>query len=377
MKKILKYCFNTTIWQPQRLEWLNLISALPSDERERISRYMFKSDLKQTLIGQILIRYCLKNLINIEWNHLNIDRTSKGRPYLKLKETLNSAKLTNIDSQVDFNVSHAGDFCIIAAGIYSLPPTNVSNSSKKNSNSDDSTTDEFFKIGTDVMRIDVTQMRVNNPNDDDETLFQKELQKHERVINSKFSSLEKGYIYNRPNPVERLTAFYRLWCIKESYVKALGEGVAFDLRRVECVINSELFIDLNSRKYLIANDSQLFIDSKPVKNCKFYEQYYMNSFATNEKSHLHIMTVCVIEKTPEKEKVKDKKNSAQNFANSTLLTTTGEIKTEMDEFVQINLSELMSSLLPLEKVDFEDPFKCEKYEENWIKFTQKAEKPFI
>jgi 4'-phosphopantetheinyl transferase len=374
MKKILKYCFNTTIWTPTRLEWLHLISALPSDERERISRYMFKSDLKQTLIGQILIRYCLKNLINIEWNHLILDRSPKGRPYLKLKETLNAAKLTNLDNQIDFNVSHAGDFCIIAAGIYTISTSNGSTSSKKNS--DDSSADESFKIGTDVMKIDVTQIRANNPNDDDETLFQKELEKHERVINSKFSSLEKGYIYNRPNPVEKLTAFYRLWCLKESYVKALGEGIAFDLRRVECVINSELFIDLNSRKYLIANDSQLYIDSKPVKNCKFYEQYYINSFATNEKSHLHIMTVCVIEKT-EKEKLKDKKVSSQSLTNTSLLTTVGEIKTEMDEFIQISLSELLSSLVPLEKVDFDDAHKCEKYEENWIKFTQKAEKPFI
>ena len=217
MKKILKYCFNTSIWAPTRLEWLNLMSALPTDERERITRYMFKSDLKQTLIGQILIRYCLKNLINVEWNQLVIDRTAKGRPYLKLKETLSGAKISNFDYQVDFNVSHAGDFCIIAAGIYHISSTSGS-TSKKN---EDSSNEDNFKIGTDVMKIDITQIRASNPNDDDEVLFQKELEKHERVINSKFSNLEKGYIYNRPNTIERLTAFYRLWCLKESYVKGI------------------------------------------------------------------------------------------------------------------------------------------------------------
>ena len=374
MKKILKYCFNTSIWTPTRLEWYNLLSALPNDERERISRFMFKSDLKQTLIGQILIRYCLKHLINIEWNHLSLDRNAKGRPFLKLKETLSSAKMSNFDHLIDFNVSHAGDFCIIAAGVHSVPTSSSSNgssSSKKAGETQESTPDENFKIGTDVMKIDITQTRASYPHDDDETLFKKELIKHDRVINSKFSTLEKNYIYNRPNPVERLTAFYRLWCLKESYVKALGEGIGFDLRRVECVIHSELFIDLSSRKYLIVNDSQLFIDSKPVKNCKFYEQYYMNTFSSAEKSHLHIMTMCVIEKS-EKEKTKEKK-VASNGATS----GNSEIRLEMDEFVQLTLNDLIGALVPLEKVDFDDVIKCEHFEEHWVKFNQKAEKPFL
>ena len=106
MKKIFKYCFNTTVWIPSRSEWINLMSCLPNSERENITRYVYKNDSKQTLIGQILIRYCLKSLLNVDSNHLVIDRNSKGRPYLKLKETLNQAKLpaNNIDHHIDFNV---------------------------------------------------------------------------------------------------------------------------------------------------------------------------------------------------------------------------------------------------------------------------------
>jgi phosphopantetheinyl transferase (holo-ACP synthase) len=271
-------------------------------------------------------------------------------------------------------LSHAGDFCIIAGGFVCEPGNSACES-------------ESLKIGTDVMKIDIAQSRVNNPLDDEETLFEKELGKHERIINSKFSSLEKAYIYNRPNPVEKLTAFYRLWCLKESYVKCLGDGMSFDLRRVECVINSELFIDLNLRKYLIALDTQLFIDSKLVKNCKFYEQYYMNNFQTQEKSHLHIMTVCVIEKAEKMsnaEKLKDRLKlggSSSSSSISSIATSSSSSNSSSGsgfemEFVQVTIQDLLANLVPLEKIDFEDAQKCQPFEEEWTKFCQKADKPF-
>ena len=89
------------------------------------------------------------------------------------------------------------------------------------------------------------------------------------------------------------------------------------------------------------------------------------------------MTMCVLEKTPtEKEKLKDRKMSSISVA-SNISVMSNEIKTEMDEFVQITLNELLGALVPLEKgLDFDDVNKCDNYEEHWIKFTQKAEKPF-
>lgn len=120
MKKIFKYCFNTSTWKPGRLEWVNLLASIPKEERDRVTSFMFKRDSKQTLMGQILIRYCLKNLLNIDWHSIILDRNTKGRPYLKLKETLALSKLNNLDHTVDFNVSHAGDYTILAAGMFPI-----------------------------------------------------------------------------------------------------------------------------------------------------------------------------------------------------------------------------------------------------------------
>ena len=158
--------------------------------------------------------------------------------------------------------------------------------------------------------------------------------------------------------------------MKESYVKALGEGIGFDLKRVECMANSELFIDLNSKKYLVVNDSQLFIDSKLIKNCKFYEQYYMNNLVnsdSNKKFHLHIMTVCIIEK----EKSKESKSSSSS--NSSSSNASNDTKNEMNEFVEVELKDLLATLIPLENVEDDN---SEKFEDYWLRFNQKAESPF-
>ena len=143
MKRILKYCFNTSAWNPTKSEYMFLLSTISRDERDRVSRYVFKRDAKQTLLGQVLIRYCLKLLLNTDTNNVCIARNPKERPYLKVKETLAQAKLASIDCLIDFNVSHNGDYTIVCAGSRSC-------SWKK--------LDEFegaFRIGTDVMKIDV------------------------------------------------------------------------------------------------------------------------------------------------------------------------------------------------------------------------------
>ena len=73
-----------------------------------------------------------------------------------------------------------------------------------------------------------------------------ELQRHERVIAGKFSAAEQAFIHGKPSPVERLSAFYRLWALKESYVKALGDGLGFDLKRIEVRARFFIYFDLHS-----------------------------------------------------------------------------------------------------------------------------------
>lgn len=347
MKKILKFCFNTSTWNPTKVEWIHLFSSIAKEERDRVVRFVFKRDSKQTLMGQILIRYCLKTMLNIETNNVCLGRNSKERPYLKVKETLQLSKMNNFEYLVDFNVSHNGDYTIICAGMISCQLKKL---------------DELegcFRIGTDVMKIDIRNRQQTNDLDE-AVLFEQELSKHERVINSEFSESEKTFIYSKRNPVEKLSAFYRLWCLKESYVKALGEGIGFDIKRVETIPNSELFIDLLRKKHLVVDDTKLMVDSKIVKNCKFYEQYFTTKSTTTTTSgrvQLHVMTICVIEKD---NKIKTSSNEL--------------LKTESDEFVEVNLTDIMTCLVPIDKLDDNN---TKEFEDCWVKFAEKAESPFI
>lgn len=413
MKKLLKLCFNTSVWKPTRQEWLQILTAIPKEERERIDKYMFKRDAKQTLIGHLLIRFCLKTLLNVEWNHIILSRTSNGRPYVKLKETFQSqlAATSNqkpskenmsqlLDCLVDFNVSHSGDYAIIGAGIISPAPSSHSTSSSKQ---------DLFRIGVDVMKVDVDRTKYQNQPPapgappaastsggaiDETTIYQRELASHARVMNTKFSEIEKNYIRNRYNDVERLTAFYRLWCLKESYVKAVGEGIGFDLKRVELLISSDLYLDLNGRKHIVAGDTSVFVDSKPVKHSKFYEQYYTDMFKNNNNSNsnssssseqpasapkttnLHIMTMCIIEK-PEKEKTPSQASVAASSvaaASISPLSTAADLSVnESDEFTELTLKDLLDALVSIDKLDNSN---CEEFEELWLNFKNKNESPF-
>lgn len=360
MRKFVKYCFNTSAWNPNKVEWIQLLSSVTKEERDKVMRFTFKNNSKQTLLGRVLIRYCLQKLLNIEWSNLCIGQSAKDRPYLKIKETLDMAKLSSMPYYVDFNVSHSGDYTIIFAGISSL---NSSSSSSK-SKSSDIDMDDYFKLGTDVMKIEVDERtRLSHPHDQEEAIFQIELNRHERVISSKFSTNEQNFIYSKISPVEKLSAFYRLWALKESYVKALGDGIGFELKRIEVVPPSELFIDLISKRHLVANDTQIFVDSKLTKNVKFYEQYFTNNLLNPKedgqhgKTQLHIISSCIVDK----EKSQQQQQSSDG--------------TEMKEFCEINLEDILTSIISCSSLDSIDDGNRQEYEEYWMKFTQKTDSP--
>jgi hypothetical protein len=217
MTKIVKYCFNTQAWSPNRQQFIHLLSGLPSEERERVIDFVFKRDIKQKLIGQLLIRYALQNLLHIDWNKIQLGRTAKGRPFMKIRETLNSMKVTSLNENFDFNISHAGDYAIVSAASLqktqtTAPPatsssfklrksnektaaaataTAAASSSTANINESNHTSNEL-RIGTDIMKIDVSRsarVRTSSMDSDSqldqepvESVYQQELNKFNEVI---------------------------------------------------------------------------------------------------------------------------------------------------------------------------------------------------
>ncbi|GIY39549.1 l-aminoadipate-semialdehyde dehydrogenase-phosphopantetheinyl transferase [Caerostris extrusa] len=146
---------------------------------QRCYRFAFKDDCKTSLIGQLLIRKVVNEYVKIPYDKIVLSRSSSGKPYLEQNDNF------------FFNVSHHGDFCVLAA-------------------------DYNSKVGIDVMKVKYREKR--------------SVSEFFSLMRKQFSSHEWNFIIQPGLEKEQLGRFYRLWCLKESYVKAIGTGIVFDLQ---------------------------------------------------------------------------------------------------------------------------------------------------
>lgn len=54
-----------------------------------------------------------------------------------------------------------------------------------------------------------------------------------------FTPKEWSVIYRGQSDVERSKRFFLFWCLKESYIKAVGIGLGFELQRAEFTLDAE------------------------------------------------------------------------------------------------------------------------------------------
>ncbi|KAJ3038781.1 hypothetical protein HDV00_000357 [Rhizophlyctis rosea] len=169
----------------------HLTSLLPPDERTRISRYLRPVDAIRALIGQILIRRLVLNYFpSANWEDVVVERTEHGKPYLSAPSS----------QTFNFNISHHENYVIIAAGY------------------------------TPNLGVDVTHISLPPPLSPSEPPLQSFLNCFDR----EFTKNEWAHIRQDIADERRtLTRFYTYWCLKESYVKALGLGLGVELWRVE------------------------------------------------------------------------------------------------------------------------------------------------
>ena len=209
------WAFNSHIWQPTKRQVLLALSSLCPEEIDRINQFRFKDDLKLCLAGRLMIRKCIQLASNIKWNEINLARSAKGKP--TLQNELNHKR------KFFFNISHQGDYTVLAA------------STKVN-------------IGIDIMKF-VT------PNNTDIPSFFK-------LMKRQFVDSEWSYILSHGNEWKNLEAFYRMWCLKESYVKATGTGIGTNTASyMRFNVSDNDWIAQNNMK--VCKTSKLFIGNEP------------------------------------------------------------------------------------------------------------------
>lgn len=183
MANNIRWAFNAKDWRPTYDQMLAISSYIQPEEKQRISKFFFIEDAKSSLVGRLLLRKYIFESTDIPYENIRFGRNDSGKPFL-----LNTNAML-----LSFNVSHQGDYAVLA-GIADRD------------------------IGVDIMKI--------------EPPANKDIQEFFRVMQRQFSPQEWRFIKAVRNEHIQISRFYRLWCLKESYVKNLGVGLTIPLKDI-------------------------------------------------------------------------------------------------------------------------------------------------
>ena len=156
--------------QADRLE-----SMLSEEEKRKVSFYKFEHTQLSYIVSQAVLRMLLSSYLDIKPADVKIGTHKKGKPYLIH------------DRSVFFNISNSHDLCVFA-----------------------------FSCDAEV-GIDIEKIR-DLP--DIDLLIEKNLTRRERS-------------YFLKDPANKLNLFFRFWTFKESYLKAIGEGMRLTPENLE------------------------------------------------------------------------------------------------------------------------------------------------
>lgn len=154
----------------QMSDWMSRISA---DKRRKIAKFVRQEDQYRSLLGELLVRSTIVRHTGLTNDDIRFACNAYGKPALEG------------DTDFSFNLSHSGRWVVLAWSASALP------------------------LGVDVEQIAPIDFR---------------------IAESFFTSREKAELFAREG-AERLDYFYRLWTLKESYIKAIGKGLSMPLDR--------------------------------------------------------------------------------------------------------------------------------------------------
>lgn len=184
----VRWAFRCGSWSPSCSEWLLAARCVQKEEKDRIDQFVFAKDAKSAMAGRLLIRKLIAEKMGIPWNEICLQRTAKGKPFLANEVSCSSQK------QYTFNISHQGDYAVLAA-------------------------EPLLQVGVDVMKT------VQPGSSTIADFF--------RIMTRQFTDHEWKVIKSAGTEWTQLDMFYRHWALKECFIKAIGTGIGFNLQRAE------------------------------------------------------------------------------------------------------------------------------------------------
>ncbi|XP_043976122.1 L-aminoadipate-semialdehyde dehydrogenase-phosphopantetheinyl transferase isoform X1 [Gambusia affinis] len=211
----VRWGFRCGSWTPSRSEWLFAARCVQQEEKDRIGQFVFAKDAKSAMAGRLLLRKFVCEMMGIPWSQIRLNRSPRGKPYLAAPLQVT----TGSDPPWSFNISHQGDYAVLAA-------------------------QQGAQVGVDVMK---TTMPGSNS-----------IPEFFRIMTRQFTAHEWSTIQSAGSERQQLAAFYRHWTLKESFIKAIGTGLGFNLQRAEFHLSPELLT-----QGTVLRQTKMHLDEEP------------------------------------------------------------------------------------------------------------------
>ncbi|CAI2354900.1 unnamed protein product [Caenorhabditis sp. 36 PRJEB53466] len=168
-------------------------------------RFRFKQDALATLVGRLMARKAAVTQTSRPWSSLEFEQNKNGKPFLIPNENKDDDDDSD-EASFNYNVSHHGDLVVLASG--------------------------DTRIGVDVMRI----------SEDRHSSVDEQM----NMMKRHFSEEEVMQVTRNRDEKSRWTAFFRIWCLKESILKATGVGLPDGLHNHTFRVTEEVRPDLST-----------------------------------------------------------------------------------------------------------------------------------
>lgn len=235
----VRWAFDLKTWHCTLSNLELATSCIQPEEKERISKFVFRDDFNSSLIGRLLMRHFVKSCIpEQEYNDIRFERDSHGKPHFR--QSINDDPDSKIN--IDFNVSHVERYAVLAGTFRN----------KQHQEHQQQQEQQYETIGVDVMK--------------NEYDGGKPLNEFFRIMHRTFTPNEWQFIKSRNNELEQTSAFMRHWCLKESYVKNIGVGITINLQSIDFQINT----DYLSMEHIISN-TKVSVNKEQSNNWIFEE----------------------------------------------------------------------------------------------------------
>eukprot|EP00743_Colponemidia_sp_Colp-15_P011427 GILK01012748.1.p1 GENE.GILK01012748.1~~GILK01012748.1.p1 ORF type:complete len:315 (-),score=53.15 GILK01012748.1:131-1075(-) len=224
-----RWYMNSQQWTPSEEEWQAALNLLTAEEKAKVLRFLRMEDRKRAFCSRLMQRLLIYHLFGLKWTDIVFKRTKEDKPFWEMPPHIQDRFNWPL---FNFNVTHHGDHVALASEVDSL-------------------------VGIDIMSID-TQPRGS-----------KNIEEFFSIFKDNFTANEWTVINSSSDVTERYRQFYIHWALKESYIKAVGIGLGFELQRSEF----SYVTDANGRPVETCNGllkAQVKIDGLYKDNWSFF-----------------------------------------------------------------------------------------------------------